>query len=111
MAKYWEMTRAELLELKTALVMRGSMNAAREVGEFIEYYGERVRVVKGRKVPHGTEGVVVWLRRYDNSKYGDPWGIYSNTRIGIKDDSGTVHYTALDNVEKAGGANNDKRTD
>lgn len=51
--------------------------------------GARVRVVKGRKVPKGTEGVVIWE---GVGEYG--------TRIGIKDDAGTVHWTAASNAER-----------
>jgi hypothetical protein len=49
--------------------------------------GRRLRVVKGRKVPIGTEGLCIWL--------GD--GAYG-TRVGIKDDAGTVHWTAATNT-------------
>lgn len=57
--------------------------------------GRTVRVVKGRKVPKGTEGIVVWYgegKRY--SYYGE-----SPMRVGIKDASGMVHYTAATNVQ------------
>lgn len=95
---YSKMTGEELQRLSFEAISRGNMNAAREIAEFQEFYGKRVKVVKGRKVPHGTEGIVFFVKRYDNSKYGDPWGIYSNTRIGFKDDNGEAHYTALNNV-------------
>jgi len=52
--------------------------------------GDRVRVYKGRKVPKGTEGEIIWEGHGD---YGP--------RIGIKDDEGTVHWTARSNVERA----------
>lgn len=50
--------------------------------------GKRVKVVKGRKVPQGTEGVVFWHGAGD---YGP--------RVGVRDDAGTVHWTAESNVE------------
>lgn len=50
--------------------------------------GKLCRVVKGRKVPVGTEGVCVGL--FDGS-YG--------MRCGISDAEGTVHWTATSNVE------------
>jgi hypothetical protein len=53
--------------------------------------GGRAKVVKGRKVPKGTEGVVIWVG-------GGDWG----PRVGIKDDAGTVHWTALGNVVSLG---------
>lgn len=95
---YANMTESQLNELKYSFVCRGNMNAAREVSEFLEFYNKRIKVVKGRKVPKGTEGVVFWLQRVDPSKYGDLWGIYSYTRIGFKDDAGNTHFTNLDNV-------------
>lgn len=55
--------------------------------------GKTVRVVAGRKVPRGTVGTVVW---YGTSKFG-----YSRTptyRVGLKDSTGTVHYTDANNV-------------
>lgn len=96
---YRKMTTAELHELEYQLVARGNLNAAQEVHDFMEVYGKRVKVIKGRKVPHGTEGEVFWVKRYDNSKYGDPWGIYSVTKVGIRDDAGEAHFTAIGNVE------------
>lgn len=53
--------------------------------------GARVVVVRGRKVPRGTEGVVIWTGR-------DAW---DNDRIGIRDDEGTTHWTAMKNAELA----------
>lgn len=53
--------------------------------------GSTVRVIKGRKVPVGTEGEVVW-------KGDDRWS--GGTRIGIKDASGKVQYTNSDNAER-----------
>ncbi len=50
--------------------------------------GVPVKVVRGRKVPIGTQGVTVWIG-YGN--YGE--------RIGLKDADGEVYWTALKNVE------------
>lgn len=52
------MTDDELNELKFEATVRGNLNAAREISEFQKVFGKMVRVVKGRKVPIGTEGVV-----------------------------------------------------
>lgn len=54
--------------------------------------GKRVRVVRGRKVPRGTEGVVIWLGV-------DDWG---KARLGLKDADGNAHWTAASNVEVIG---------
>lgn len=96
---YRKMTSDELEKLKIEAMRRGNYNAAGEVEEFIELYNKTVTVVKGRKVPKGTTGLCFWIRRYDNSKHGDPWGIYSNTRIGIKTSDGETYFTSADNVE------------
>lgn len=52
--------------------------------------GRTVVVVRGRKVAKGTTGTVIW--------YAD--GVYG-PRVGLKDDAGTVHFTAAKNVEVA----------
>lgn len=51
--------------------------------------GRTVTVTKGRKVPVGTTGVVVW--EGSDSYRGE-------ARIGIKDASGHIHYTAASNA-------------
>lgn len=56
--------------------------------------GARVVVERGRKVPHGTEGVVMWE--------GDAtFGFHHVThRIGIRTDAGDVVFTARENVRR-----------
>jgi len=54
-----------------------------------------VRVVKGRKVAIGTEGVCFWI----GSAGGNGRGISYGDRIGFKDSAGTTHWTSLSNVE------------
>ena len=49
--------------------------------------GKNIKVVKGRKVRIGTSGTCIWVGQ----------GTYG-MRVGLKDDAGTVHWTALDNV-------------
>ena len=64
-----------------------------------QYFHKQVKVVKGRKVPIGTTGECFWMGAKCYSKYGDPWGIYTQVRIGIKDEAGNVFWTSLENVE------------
>lgn len=52
--------------------------------------GDRVRVVRGRKVPIGTEGVLFW-EQFDSR--------FDAYRIGIRDDREEVHWTYKKNVE------------
>lgn len=67
---------------KAALVNRKVAEAKRVAK------GKTVTVVKGRKVAKGTTGEIFWL---GETKFG--------TRVGIKDAAGTVHWTAITNVE------------
>lgn len=55
--------------------------------------GAAVEVYKGRKVPIGTRGRVIWV---GDGQYGE--------RCGIKDAAGVVHWTASDNVRVTDGA-------
>jgi hypothetical protein len=65
--------------------------------------GKSVVVVKGRKVPKGTTGTVVWYGPGKNfgpvPKYRGGWSVSTPMRVGLKDASGTVHWTDAANVE------------
>lgn len=50
--------------------------------------GKRVRVMRGRKVNVGTEGVVFWIGE-------SQWGM----RAGIRTDDGQTHFVPLDYLE------------
>ncbi len=50
--------------------------------------GKRLQVIRGRKVPLGTEGMCFWI---GNNGYGES--------VGIKDANGTVYFTASKNVQ------------
>lgn len=89
----------ELEELAKYMVLHDNPAAAVAIDYVIKFANKRVKVVKGRKVPRGTEGIVFWMGSYCNSPYGDPWGIYTTYRCGLKDDNGEVYWTSLNNVE------------
>ena len=57
--------------------------------------GRTVKVVRGRKVPKGTVGTVVWYGAGKRYRY------YGSTpmRVGVKDAGGMVHWTDAKNVE------------
>ena len=59
--------------------------------------GKEVKVVRGRKVPIGTNGTVF----YRNEVNYDPYGRLNGreVRLGIKDKDGNVHWTYERNVE------------
>jgi hypothetical protein len=61
--------------------------AALSSGEIVK--DQTVVVVKGRKVPKGTTGVVMWT------------GVdaYDKPRIGFRDAAGQTHWTAASNVQ------------
>ena len=94
-------TEEELDALYMAFARRENWKVCSAIDDVRKFYHKKVRVVKGRKVPIGTTGECFWMGQYDNSRYGDHWGIYTTTRIGIRDEAGNVHWTALGNVELA----------
>lgn len=96
---YREKTNKELEELKNYFHSRDNVNAFIEICDFQKFYGKSVKVVKGHKVPKGIIGVVFWLKRQCYGKYGDPWGIYSSTRCGIKTENGEIYWTDVNNLE------------
>jgi len=65
--------------------------------------GRTVKVVKGRKVPVGTVGTVIWYGEGKNfgpvPRYRGGWSTTAPMRVGVKDAAGTVHWTAASNVE------------
>jgi hypothetical protein len=60
-------------------------------GEIIK--GQRIVVVKGRKVAIGTEGVVFWVAPQPDG--------YDVIKVGFTDDNGAKFYTNIKNVEVA----------
>ncbi len=60
--------------------------------------GKLIRVVRGRKIPHGTTGVCFWRGEgkaftWSQARWGAP------ERVGFKDVNGTTFWTNLSNVE------------
>jgi len=72
---------------------RDAADAAAEAAT--PYKGKTVTFVKGRKVPKGTTGEVIWYGA------GKKYGYYGATpmRVGVKDAAGTVHWSAASNVK------------
>ena len=64
-------------------------DAAIANGEIV--VGQIVKVYRGRKVPQGTIGTVFWIAEQE-----DAFGCY---KIGIKDEAGNKHFTAINNVD------------
>ena len=93
-----KMSERELQEYENYCRQQENLQAVAEVSDFKKFYGKKVIVKKGRKVPLGTCGEVVYLARRNYGK--DPWTGWT-TRVGIKDNRGTVHYTDVNNIELA----------
>ena len=64
--------------------------------------GDTVVVVKGRKVPKGVVGKVFWMG--EQASYGQRYVSYRDktytTRLGIKDENGTVYWVDSKNVDR-----------
>lgn len=58
---------------------------------------DKVRVVKGQKVPLGTEGEIFWIS--EPQMYGQSRFATTTYRIGIRDAKGQVHWTYDRNIE------------
>lgn len=95
MYKLWEMSTEELTQYKMMCIARGNLEAMNEACDFIEFFHKNVKVIKGRKVPKGTQGEVVWIKRRG---YANTFSSYVTT-LGIKDKEGKMWYTNSDNVE------------
>lgn len=78
---------------KRAAAKEAAAYAAREAAT--PYKGKTVKFVKGRKVPKGTVGEVIWFG--EGKKYGYGYGP-APKRVGVKDAAGTVHWSAASNV-------------
>ena len=83
---------------------RAARRAAEEAAEAATpRKGRVVKVVRGRKVPKGTVGTVIWYGAGKDfgpkPRYRGGWTTTPPMRVGVKDASGTVHWTAASNVE------------
>jgi hypothetical protein len=92
----------EVKDLAAAWLAADGMKRYREadLAEAVDVaVGKRVRVIKGRKVPKGTEGVIGWLGedQYSGSRYGT-WGP-TKRRIRLDSDDGEKTFIAAGNVE------------
>ena len=69
-----------------------------EVADYRKYYGQRVEVIKGRKVPVGTAGKVFFVKRVNYGR--DQWTGWA-TRIGLETDAGQTYFTSASNLRIA----------
>lgn len=86
----WEAWKAEELVKARRLAHEAACDQAHK-RLLVPSIGHNARVVRGRKVPVGTEGVVTWA---GPSTFGP--------RVGLRDTTGATHYTAASNVERVG---------
>ena len=73
-----------------------SWNAAAAHDALMVNKGDTVEVVRGRKVPIGTTGEVIWIGADKYDRTG------RKQRLGVKDGDGEVHWTAESNVRLVG---------
>ena len=93
-----KMSEKELRDYENYCRQQENLQAVSEINDFKKFYGKNVIVKKGRKVPLDTCGEVVYLtRRHYGKGLWDGW----TTRVGIRDDMGTIHYTNVNNIELA----------
>lgn len=95
--KLRKMDKEDVARLKFDMKCRGCDEEARYIGDFQKYGDKLVEVVKGRKVPIGTRGVLFWLKYYEGRCSG------SYASCGIRKATGEVVFTSLANVVLAHG--------
>ena len=78
--------------IRTEMIRKNLLRNAAEVTR-----GKRVIVSRGRKVPHGIEGEVFWVKNVNYDPYGREWG--KEVKIGIKDNDENVYWTYAKNVD------------
>lgn len=94
-----EMTEEDRRNYYMACARQDNFAALGEFKTFEKYLDKTVRVVKGRKVPIGTEGTVFWIGAVNYSKYCNWWSW--EFRIGFKDADGNTFFTSERNIELA----------
>lgn len=87
----------EYTDLYMYAVNHDNTQAAIEIEQHRRFFGQNVEVIKGRKVPIGTNGEVIYLSR---KHYGQSQWFGYETYIGIIDDNGTIHYTNINNIKR-----------
>lgn len=95
--QFRKMTEADRSNYYMACAERDNLAALGELKVFEKYLDKPVRVVKGRKVPIGTEGTVFWIKAVNYSKYCNWWSW--EYRIGFKDVNGNAFFTSEKNIE------------
>ena len=77
------------------IMAQDNLQGGVEVKHHAKFFGEVVKIVKGKKSV-GFVGEVFWLSR---AHYGtNPW-IGFSTRVGIRNEDGVVCFTSSDNIE------------
>lgn len=94
--KLHRMTESEMEQYREYCIQAGNTAALTEINEHQKFYEKEVKVVKGRKILHGTTGVVFYVERIH---YGYQWWKGWSTRIGFKDENGNTYFTDSNNLE------------
>lgn len=95
--QFRNMSQKDVFDYKMALARRDAFSAMSEINAYEKYLDKDVKVVKGIKVPIGTEGKVFWIGIRNYSPYRN-W-IYDQIIIGFKDANGNAYFTNKKNLE------------
>lgn len=96
MLKQERYTDAEYHNIYQFAAQHDNLQGMTEIRDHQEFFGKRVKIVKGRKCPIGVVGDVFYLCR---KHYGQNQWFGFSTRIGIKTDGSEVFWTSTDNIE------------
>lgn len=88
----------EYTDLYMYAVSHDNTQAAIEIEQHRRFFGQHVEVIKGRKVPIGTKGEIVYLAR---KHYGQNQWFGYETYVGIVDENDTIHYTNINNIRRS----------
>ena len=92
----WELLNKWYEEVRKPAIIKSALERHHNECANIEK-GRRVKVVAGRKVRLGTEGVVIWKGEVNYDPYRRSY--HSVVRVGIKDDEGNVYWTSACNCK------------
>jgi hypothetical protein len=93
-----QMSAQQLEQYETYCRTQENLQAVVEIADHRKYYGQRVEVIKGRKVPVGTVGKVFFVKRVNYGR--DQWTGWA-TRIGFQTNAGETYFTNASNLRIA----------
>ena len=95
--QFRRMTKQDRDKYYMVCAMMDKIEAMSEFRLFEKFLDKKIEIVKGRKIPKGTTGVVFWVGMVNYSKYKNWWSWEG--RIGFKDENGNTYFTSENNCE------------